>query len=635
MEKIKENKKIIIVGVILFILLNYLFYYFRVTFKGDFITASDYLFSQPQYLLYAFPLSFNSIDFFVPLLMVGFLFMFIADKKANKKIYKKGIEHGAARWGDPKKDLLHMNDEEDKYNNIIFSQNTAIRLEDRGAPFDARRNKNVCVVGGSGSGKTRFIVKPNLLQMNASFVVTDPKGTIVNEVGTALRKVGKYKIKILNTINFDKSMKYNPLAYVKNEQDILKLVETIISNTSAPNATEDFWVKTEKLLYQSYLSLILTKFPKEEQHLGTLIDLITYSEVREDDETFKNALDYMFDALENEDSEHFAVKQYKAYKLAAGKTAKSILISCSARLSPLNIPAVRNLLSEDELQLDKIGSDKKKTALFVIVPDTDATFNFIVAIMYSQMFNMLCTIADDEHKGSLPTHVRFILDEFANIGLIPNFDKLIATIRSRNISATIILQAISQLKTIYKDGADTIIGNCDTSIFLGGKETTTVKQLSEELGKQTIADQNESRTRSNADSFGQNYSKLGRELMTQGELLTMERDTCIVQIIGKPPFKDKKYPLEKHPRYKYHSEGEKNWFDINKYLAARENFKIKVADERAKEYELKVKEEVAKATTSVIEEESEGLVNEIKEELPRTNQPLFFFNTSKNKEVLV
>ena len=569
LEKIKENKVYIIFGLIVYIFLNYLFYYFRVTFANDSLTAFNYLFEQPQYLLYAFPLSLNWIDLFIPLIIIGFLSLLIFEKKKNKKNYRKGIEHGSAAWGTFNKDLKDMYDNEDRYNNIIFSQNTKIRLNDKNAPFETRRNKNVCVIGGSGSGKTRFIVKPNILQMNASFVVTDPKATIVNEVGMALKNIGKYKIKILNTVNFEKSMKYNPLAYVEKEEDILKLVETIIANTSGNNnQNEDFWVKAEKLLYQSYLSLIITKFPKEEQHLGTLIDLISYSTVKEDDENYKNAVDYLFDELEKEDSESFAIKQYKAYKLAAGKTAKSILISCATRLAPLNIPAVRNLLKEDELNLKTLGDAGRKTALFVIIPDTDSTFNFIVSIMYSQLFNLLCTIADEKYRGELPTHVRFILDEFANIGLIPNFEKLVATIRSRNISATIILQTASQLKAIYKDNADTIIGNCDTNVFLGGKEKSTVKGISEELGKETINDYNESRTRSNNDSFGQNYSKLSRSLMTEDELQTMPRDTCIVQIIGKRPFKDKKYDLTKHPRYKYHSNGSKYWFDIGKYLDA-------------------------------------------------------------------
>ncbi|MED3275643.1 type IV secretory system conjugative DNA transfer family protein, partial [Bacillus thuringiensis] len=415
MEKIKENQTYIILGVMVFILLNYLFYYFRVTFEGNTLAAIDYLFSEPQYLLYAFPLSLHPIDFFVSLFIVGFVVFVIQDKKKNKKKYKKGVEHGSAQWGNVEKDLKDMYDEEDQYNNIIFSQDTKLRLDDKEAPPKVRRNKNVVVIGGSGSGKTRFVVKPNLLQMNASFVVTDPKGTIVNEIGMVLKNIGKYKIKIFNTENFYKSMRYNPLAYVYNEQDILKLVNTIIVNTEGEGAKkgEDFWVKAERLLYQAYLCLIISKFPKEEQHLGTLIDLISYSTVKEDDENYKNPLDYMFEKLEKEDSTHFAVKQYKLYKLAAGKTAKSILISCGGRLSPLNIPAMRDLLSTDELELDTLGDEGRKTAMFIIVPDTDDTFNFIVAIMYSQLFNMLCTIADDKYKGEFPTHVRFLLDEFA------------------------------------------------------------------------------------------------------------------------------------------------------------------------------------------------------------------------------
>lgn len=566
-----KNKIEITIGVLFFLLLNYMFYFFRVTFAGNTLGAFEMLFSKPTLLLYAFPLSLNLIDTCVPLFLTGMLFLLINDKKNNKKKYKKGAEYGSAKWGDVKTDLKGMYNSEPN-DNILFSQNTKLALNDSKIDFKYRRNKNVGVIGGSGSGKTRFFVKPNMLQMNASFVCTDPKGTIINEIGMALRYKGNYKIKVLNTVNFTKSMKYNPLHYVKNEQDILKLVETIISNTSGQGDTkEDFWVKSEKLLYQAYLSLIRDFFPKEEQNLTTLMDLLSYSTVKEKDEDFENEVDILFKDLETDNPNHFAVKQYKAFKLASGKTAKSILISCATRLAPLNIPAVRELLSVDELQLDTLGNEGRKTALFVIVPDTDATFNFIVAIMYSQLFNMLCTIADEKHRGVLPTHVRFMLDEFANIGVIPNFDKLIATIRSRNISATIILQTFSQLKSIYKENADTIIGNCDTTVFLGGKEKSTIKSLSEDLGKETINDYNESKTRSNADSFGQNFTKLGRELMTQDELLTMPRDTCIVQILGLHPFKDKKYDLTKHPLYPFHYDYKgngKNWFDIDKYLLA-------------------------------------------------------------------
>ena len=443
-----KNKIEITIGVLFFLLLNYMFYFFRVTFAGNTLGAFEMLFSKPTLLLYAFPLSLNLIDTCVPLFLTGMLFLLINDKKNNKKKYKKGAEYGSAKWGDVKTDLKGMYNSEPN-DNILFSQNTKLALNDSKIDFKYRRNKNVGVIGGSGSGKTRFFVKPNMLQMNASFVCTDPKGTIINEIGMALRYKGNYKIKVLNTVNFTKSMKYNPLHYVKNEQDILKLVETIISNTSGQGDTkEDFWVKSEKLLYQAYLSLIRDFFPKEEQNLTTLMDLLSYSTVKEKDEDFENEVDILFKDLETDNPNHFAVKQYKAFKLASGKTAKSILISCATRLAPLNIPAVRELLSVDELQLDTLGNEGRKTALFVIVPDTDATFNFIVAIMYSQLFNMLCTIADEKHRGVLPTHVRFMLDEFANIGVIPNFDKLIATIRSRNISATIILQTFSQLKKI-------------------------------------------------------------------------------------------------------------------------------------------------------------------------------------------
>lgn len=583
MEKIKENKVYFILGILLFIALNYVIYYFRFTFAGNVEVAFQILFSQPQYLLKAFPLSFNAIDFFVPLMISVFFVFILIDKKNNRKKFKKGVEHGSARWGTPEKDLKGMYDENKNKNNILFSQNVKIALDDSKIDFDKRRNKNVCVVGGSGSGKTRFFVKPNLLQMNASFVITDPKMTILNEVGYALQKVGKYQIKVFNTINLKNSMHYNPLAYVESEQDVLKLIETIIANASGTGSKgDDFWVNAEKLLYQAYLNLIIAKFPKEEQHLGTLMDLISYSTVKEDDENYKNAVDYLFEAMEQEDPDHFAIKQYRAYKLAAGKTAKSILISCAARLAPLNIPAVRELLSYDELDLKNLGT--RKTALFVLIPDTDSTFNFLVSIMYTQLFNLLCVKADEEHQGSLPVHVRFMLDEFANIGLIPNFEKLIATIRSRNISATIILQAESQLKALYKENSATILGNCDTSIFLGGKEAETVKQLNQSLGKETIDDYNESRTRSNSDSYGQNYSKLGRDLMTIDELETMPRDTCIVRILGKHPFKDKKYDLTKHPKYKYHSQGQKYYFDLEVYLKKIEQKKriLKEIAERKK-----------------------------------------------------
>lgn len=566
-DKLKENKIYVVLALIVFILVNYTSYYVRVVYKDNMLDGIVNLLSNPSEIFVGFPLSFNGVDLLISLVAFVIVTLLLVERNSNRKKYRKGVEHGSAEWGKTK-EYHEMMDLKESDNNIIFSEKLKMRLDDKDSSFDTRRNKNVLVYGGSGSGKTRFVVKPNLLQMNASFVVTDPKGTIVNEVGMALKNVGKYKIKIFNTINFDKSMKYNPLAYVKNESDILSLVDTLISNTNGEHQQETFWTNTEKLLYQAYLSLIVSKFPKEERHLGTLIDLISYSHVREDDEDYKNAVDYLFEGLEKEDPNHFALKQYQSYKLAAGKTAKSILISCATRLAPFNIPEVRKLLSKDEMNLHTLGDKGRKTALFVIIPDTDPTFNFLASIMYTQLFDLLVTRADEKYHGSLPNHVRFLLDEFANIGLIPNFDKLIATIRSRNMSATVILQTLSQLKSIYKDNTETIIGNCDTSIFLGGNEKSTIKSISEELGKETIDDQNNSRTRSNADSYGQNYIKLGRELMTEDELKRMSRNECIVQIVGRKPFKDNKYPLEKHPRYKYHSEGEKYWFDIGKYLNA-------------------------------------------------------------------
>ena len=428
------------------------------------------------------------------------------------------------------------------------------------------RNKNVLVIGGSGSGKTRFYVKPNLMQMHSSYVVTDPKGTIVLECGKMLEENG-YEIKILNTINFKKSMKYNPFAYLKSEKDILKLVQTIIANTKGEGekSGEDFWVKAEKLYYTALIGYIFYESPKEEKNFSTLLEMIDASEVREEDENFKNAIDMMFEVLEERDPNHFAVKQYRKYKLAAGKTAKSILISCGARLAPFDIKELRELMSEDEMNLDTLGD--RKTALFVIISDTDDTFNFVVSIMYSQLFNLLCDKADDKYGGRLPVHVRFLLDEFANIGLIPKFEKLIATIRSREISASIILQAQSQLKAIYKDHADTIIGNCDSTLFLGGKEKGTLKEISELLGKETIDLYNTSETRSNQKSFGLNYQKLGKELMSQDEIAVMDGGKCIFQLRGVRPFISNKFDITKHKNYKLLEDyDKKNLFNIEEYI---------------------------------------------------------------------
>lgn len=468
--------------------------------------------------------SLNPRDLLVGISVAAMLKLIVYSKGKNKKKYRQGKEYGSARWGESK-DIAPYIDPKFE-NNVLITNTERLTMNSRPKNPKYARNKNVLVIGGSGSGKTRFYVKPNLMQMHSSYVVTDPKGTLVLECGKMLYENG-YDIKILNTINFKKSMKYNPFAYLRSEKDILKLVQTIIANTKGDGekAGEDFWVKAEKLYYTALIGYIYYEAPEEEKNFKTLLDMIDASEVREDDETYMNPIDRLFEALEKKDPSHFAVKQYKKYKLAAGKTAKSILISCGARLAPFDIRELRDLMSEDELELDKIGD--RKTALFVIISDTDDTFNFVVSIMYSQLFNLLCDKADDVYGGRLPVHVRCLLDEFANIGLIPKFEKLIATIRSREISASIILQAQSQLKAIYKDHADTIVGNCDSTLFLGGKEKTTVKELSETLGKETIDLYNTSETRSNQKSFGLNYQKTGKELMSQDEITVMDGGKCI------------------------------------------------------------------------------------------------------------
>ena len=486
-------------------------------------------------------------------------------KAKNAKKFRHGEEYGSARWGN-KKDIQPFWDRESDTNNIIMTESESLRLKGRASKPKYERNKNILVIGGSGSGKTRFFVKPNLMQMHSSYVVTDPKGTILVECGKMLQK-GGYKIKVLNTINFKKSMHYNPFAYIRDEKDILKLVNAIIVNTKGEGqqATEDFWVKAEKLLYQAYIGYMHYECIEEEQNFSTLLDMIDASETREEDENFKNPIDLIFEELEEKNPNHFAVKQYKKYKLAAGKTAKSILISCGARLAPFDIQEVRELTSYDELDLDMTGDEK--TALFVIISDTDDTFNFIVSIMYTQLFNLLCDKADDVYGGKLPIHVRCLLDEFANIGQIPKFEKLIATIRSREISAAIILQSKSQLKAIYKDNADTIEENCDSSLFLGGKGKNTLKDLSEILGKETIDMYNISDTRGTSRSYGQNYQKTGKDLMSQDELAVMDGEKCIYQLRGIRPFLSNKYDITKHKRYKQLSDyNAKNKFDIEKYV---------------------------------------------------------------------
>ena len=519
--------------------------------------------------------SFRPVDLLIGTAGAVLIKAIVWIKGKNAKKYRKGVEYGSARWGTAEDIKPYM--AEDFKDNIILTETERLTMDNRpkSGPKYAR-NKNVLVIGGSGSGKTRFFVKPNLLQMHSSYVVTDPKGTVVNEVGNALLKEG-YRIKILNTINFAKSMHYNPLAYIRSEKDILKLVNTIIANTKGEGAQsgEDFWIKAERLYYSALIGYIWYEGPEDEKNLNTLIEMINASATREDDESYKNPIDRLFDELEAENPEHFAVRQYKKYKLAAGKTAKSILISCGARLAPFDIRELRELTEYDELELDTLGDEK--TALFVIISDTDDTFNFIVAIMYTQLFNLLCDKADDKHGGRLPVHVRCILDEFSNIGQIPKFEKLIATIRSREISACVILQAQSQLKAIYRDNTDTIVGNCDTTLFLGGKEKTTLKDLSEILGKETIDLYNTGESRGKETSHSLNYQKTGKELMSMDELSVMDGNKCILQLRGVRPFLSNKYDYTKHPKYALtYDADEKNFFDIEKYLSHK--LKIKSTD---------------------------------------------------------
>jgi len=520
----------------------------------------------------SFITSIHPTDIIMGVVVAVLIKFIVYTKGKNAKKFRQGKEYGSARWGTTKDIQPYM--DEKFQNNILLTQTERLTMNGRPANPKYARNKNVLVIGGSGSGKTRFYVKPNLMQMHSSYCVTDPKGTIVIECGKMLEDNG-YEIKILNTINFKKSMKYNPFAYLRSEKDILKLVQTIIANTKGEGekAGEDFWVKAEKLYYTALIGYIFYEAPREEKNFATLLDMIDASEVREDDETYMNPIDRLFEALEKKEPTHFAVKQYKKYKLAAGKTAKSILISCGARLAPFDIQELRDLMKEDELELDTLGD--RKTALFVIISDTDDTFNFVVSIMYSQLFNLLCDKADDEYGGRLPVHVRCLLDEFANIGLIPKFEKLIATIRSREISASIILQAQSQLKAIYKDNADTIVGNCDSTLFLGGKEKTTLKELSETLGKETIDLYNTSETRSNANSYGLNYQKTGKELMSQDEITVMDGSKCIFQLRGVRPFLSDKFDITKHKNYKLLEDfDKKNVFDIEDYIKRKGKVKL-------------------------------------------------------------
>ena len=581
------DKKVIIANapyVLFFWLGDKLGYSLRV-FEGNKISALvkgiAELFKSPLF-------SFNPIDMLIGVVTAVAIKGILYIRSKNAKKFRKGIEYGSARWGTAEDIKPYMDAE--FQNNILLTNTERLTMSSRPKNPKHARNKNVLVIGGSGSGKTRFFIKPNLMQLHSSYVVTDPKGTVLIECGRLLEKAG-YEIKSLNTINFKKSMHYNPFAYIKDEKDILKLVSTIIANTKGEGekASEDFWVKAERLYYSALIAYIWYEAPEEEKNFITLLDMINASEAREDDENFKSPVDLLFERLEEKDAEHFAVKQYKKYKLAAGKTAKSILISCGARLAPFDIKELRALMEYDELELDTLGD--KKTALFIITSDLDNTFDFITAMVISQMFNILCAKADDEYGGRLPIHVRCLLDEAANI-TIPMLQRLIAVIRSREISACIVLQAQSQLKAIYKDNADTIIGNCDCTLFLGGKEKSTLKEISETLGKETIDLYNTSEPRSNQNSYGLNYQKLGKELMSQDELAVMDGGKCILQLRGVRPFLSDKYDITKHPNYKYTSDAKKeNAFDIEKYMKRKQRrAKIK-PDEAFELYKVDMPEE--------------------------------------------
>ena len=510
--------------------------------------------------------SFHPIDLCVGVAAALLIRLIVYVKGKNAKKFRKNLEYGSARWGRPE-DIAPYVDPKFE-NNVILTRTERLMMSNRPKDPKTARNKNVLVVGGSGSGKTRFFIKPNLMQLHSSYVVTDPKGSIAVECGKLMLRNG-YKVKIFNSINFKKSHHYNPFAYIHSEKDILKLVTTLIANTKGDGKSgDDFWQKAETLLYTALIGYIHYEAPEEEQNFATLIEFINAMEVREDDETFENNVDLAFKELESREPNHFAVRQYKKYKLAAGKTAKSINISCGARLAPFDIQELREITMYDELELDTLGD--RKTALFLIMSDTDSTFNFLISMIYSQLFNLLCEKADDVYGGRLPVHVRCLIDECANIGQIPNLEKLMATIRSREISACLVLQAQSQLKALYKDNADTIIGNCDSSIFLGGKEPGTLKELNQALGKETIDTFNTGESRGREVSHSLNYQKLGKDLATIDELAVLDGGKCILQLRGVRPFLSDKYDITRHPNYKYLSDANpRNAFDIEKYLSTR------------------------------------------------------------------
>ena len=528
--------------------------------------------------------SFHPFDLLVGFSLAAAFRLYTYAKSKDRKKYRKGVEYGSARWGTPE-DIKPFIDK-DFQKNIILTQTERLTMASRVPNPAFARNKNVLVIGGSGSGKTRFFVKPNLMQLHSSYVVTDPKGSVLVECGKLLKDNG-YRIKVFNTINFAKSHHYNPLAYVHSEKDILKLVNVLITNTKGDGKTGDeFWTKAETLLYTALISYICTQGPKKERNFTTLVSMINSMETRENDEDYKNHVDEMFDALEQKNPQHFAVRQYRKFKLAAGKTAKSILISCAARLAPFDIQEIREITAYDELALDTIGDTK--TAVFFIISDTDDSLNFLVSMAYTQMFNLLCEKADDKYGGRLPVHVRCLIDEMANIGQIPKLEKLMATIRSREISACLILQTQSQLKAIYKDNADTISGNCDSVLFLGGKEKTTLKDLTESLGKETIDISNTGESRGREKSYSLNNQKMGKELMSMDELSVMDGSKCILQLRGVRPFLSRKYDITKHPNYKYLSDYDpKNAFDIAAFVACKLKPK---ANEEYETYEMDVTE---------------------------------------------
>jgi len=592
----KKNMLIFIPATVLGLLVNWTMQISRIHFNGNYLNGFNAIFSTPGLLIGALPISFYRSEIMAFLIVTCAASFFLFHRKKNRKIYRSGTEHGSARWGTREdiKKFINPNHSE----NIILSKTEFLSMETKIKDWESERNKNTLIVGGAGSGKTRNIIKPNIMQMHSNYIVTDPKGLIARQLGHMLEKNG-YNILIFNLVEFSQSLKYNPLKYVNKTSDVLELVETLIANTDGDNTSSHgenkFFVDAEKLLYQALIAAIIYDFPEEEKNLPSMVELLTMMEVRENDDTFKNRVDIWFDELREEHNKHkltsgtdtetkkrvqflgYAIRQYDSFKLSSGKTAKNILISCAARLSSLNEPEFAELLSEDEINLDIFAAKKGRTILFIIIPDTKKTYNFAASMLYSQLFNRLCTVADTKYGGTLPVPLRCILDEFANLGKIPNWEILIATIRERGISAMMVLQTKSQLKSMYdQHKSETIIGNCDSEVYLGGKERSTIKEISESLGKQTISDFNTSDSRGTNRSASINNSKLGRELLSQDELTVMPRRKCIVQISGLQPFYSDKYSIQDHPMYYLHADNEKDkkWFNVEDYLKRSRERKI-------------------------------------------------------------